>query len=143
MQCVNEGNTRGMFHIEFFWVVMLCSVVVRCQCFIGSCCLHFQKTSNLAATFSLTVYSTTAKYHNTTWCYNPELHLNLHPEDAAAQNSETQVSYHDITQHHNTELHLNLHPEDGHSNDLWNVGILPQHYTASQPKRTQLEPSPL
>jgi len=25
-----------------------------------------------------------------------------------------------------------LHPEDGCSMDLWNAGILPQHYTASQ-----------
>jgi hypothetical protein len=26
-------------------------------------------------------------------------------------------------------------PEDGGSKDLWNFGILPQHYTASQPRR--------
>jgi len=26
--------------------------------------------------------------------------------------------------------------------DLWNVGILPQHYAASQPRRPQLESSP-
>jgi hypothetical protein len=29
--------------------------------------------------------------------------------------------------------------EDEGSTDLWNVGILPQHYTASQPRRTRLE----
>jgi len=28
-----------------------------------------------------------------------------------------------------------LHPEDGGSMDLWNDGSLPQHYTASQPRR--------
>jgi hypothetical protein len=28
---------------------------------------------------------------------------------------------------------------DGGSMDLWNVGILPQHYTASQPRRPRLE----
>jgi hypothetical protein len=28
-----------------------------------------------------------------------------------------------------------LHPEDGGSMDLWNVGIIPQHYTESQPRR--------
>jgi len=31
-----------------------------------------------------------------------------------------------------------LHPEYGGSMDLWNDGILPQHYTASQPIRTRL-----
>jgi len=30
-------------------------------------------------------------------------------------------------------------PEDGGSMDLPNVGILPQHYTASQPRRPRLE----
>jgi len=34
---------------------------------------------------------------------------------------------------------LSLHPENGYSMDLWNVGILPQHYTASQPTGPQLE----
>jgi len=40
---------------------------------------------------------------------------------------ETLVSYHNTTRHHK--------PEDGGSMDLRNVGILPQHYTASQPIR--------
>jgi hypothetical protein len=30
------------------------------------------------------------------------------------------------------------HPEDGGSMGLRNVGILPQHYTASQPRRPQI-----
>jgi len=34
---------------------------------------------------------------------------------------------------------ISLHPEDGGSLDLRNVGILPQHYTASQPRRRGLE----
>jgi hypothetical protein len=34
---------------------------------------------------------------------------------------------------------LHLHPEDGGSMDLWIVGILPQHYTASQPRKPRLE----
>jgi len=34
-----------------------------------------------------------------------------------------------------------LHPEDGASMDLWNVGILPQHYTAWQSRRPRLEVS--
>jgi hypothetical protein len=32
-------------------------------------------------------------------------------------------------------------PEDGSSMDLWNVGILPQHYTVSQPRKPRLETS--
>jgi hypothetical protein len=34
-----------------------------------------------------------------------------------------------------------LHPECGGSMGLWNVGILPQHYTASQSRRPRLETS--
>jgi len=31
-------------------------------------------------------------------------------------------------------LYLHLHPEDGGSRVMWNLGILLQHYTVSQPK---------
>jgi hypothetical protein len=62
---------------------------------------------------------TLASYHNTIRRHDPE--------EEAAWTSETLVSYHNITQRHN--------PEDGGSMDLRNVGILPQHYTASQPRR--------
>jgi hypothetical protein len=45
----------------------------------------------------------------------------------AALTSETSVSYHNTIWRHN--------PEYGGSMDLWNVGILPQHYMASKPRR--------
>jgi hypothetical protein len=49
----------------------------------------------------------------------------LHPDRTA--------TLHGVT----TQKTSTLHPEDGGSMDLWNAGILPQHYTASQPRRTR------
>jgi len=43
----------------------------------------------------------------------------------AAWTSEMSVFHHNTTRHHNVVI--------GGSMDLWNVGILPQHYTVSQP----------
>jgi hypothetical protein len=45
--------------------------------------------------------------------------------------SETSVPYQNITRGHN--------PQDGGSMDLWNVGILPHHYTGSRPRRLKKE----
>jgi hypothetical protein len=40
------------------------------------------------------------------------------------------------------QLFRGLYCEDGGSIELWNVGILPQHYMASQSRRPRLETSP-
>jgi len=37
-----EAFMAVMFQVEIFWVVVPCSVVVRYQCFRGSCCLFLQ-----------------------------------------------------------------------------------------------------
>jgi hypothetical protein len=47
--------------------------------------------------------------------------------------SESRVHYHTTTRRHDPKDHLQ--GEGGGGMNLWNVGILPQHYTASQPRR--------
>jgi hypothetical protein len=37
-----EALTAVMFHVEVFWVVTLCIVVIGYQRFGGPCCLHLQ-----------------------------------------------------------------------------------------------------
>jgi len=37
-----EIFTAVKIQVEFFWVIMPCSVVVGYQCFRGPCCCHLQ-----------------------------------------------------------------------------------------------------
>jgi uncharacterized protein Veg len=61
-------------------------------------------------------------------------------EARAVRSSETLVSYHIIIRRLNPEDQdlIKLHSEDGRSKVLRNVGILPHHYTVSQPRRPGL-----
>jgi hypothetical protein len=64
------------------------------------------------------------------WCLITTLHVIITQNMEAAKSSEIFVPYR-ITHYHNTEY--------GGSKILRDFGILPQHYTASKPRRPRLE----
>jgi hypothetical protein len=111
-----ETSTAVIFQVEVFWDVKPCCVVVGYQRFRAPCCLHLK--GQVAGTEE-----------------NGTDNRQEVEEDGRCRwpigNSEEVIRQPLL-------LHP-LHPEDGGSLDLRNVGILPQHYTASQPRRPRLE----
>jgi hypothetical protein len=71
---------------------------------------------------------TLVSYHNTTWYHNPEDWSWRHHGPLKRWYSTTTL--HGVT---------TRKTEGGGTNDLWNVGILPQHYMASQHRRLKTE----
>jgi hypothetical protein len=67
-----EVFTALMFQVKVFWVVLLHSAVVGYQHFWGPCYLHLHhKNGGSIWSSKMSIF-----YHNTTWCHNPDLHLN-------------------------------------------------------------------
>jgi hypothetical protein len=103
--------------------------------------LHSLTTHKIDAAWT---FETLVSYHNTivstqkieaAWTFKPwfpttTLHDVTTQTMEEAWTSETLVSYHNSTRPHN--------PEDGGSMDLWNIDVIPQHYTTSQPRRPRL-----
>jgi len=58
--------------VRVFWIVMLCSVVIRYQSLGGSCCLHLQCEVEVEAEAASSSSQMMVPYHNTKQCHNPE-----------------------------------------------------------------------
>jgi hypothetical protein len=59
-----EVFTAVRIHVEFFWVVTLCSVVVGYQHFRGLCCLFTLKMEAAWASETLIFYHKNSQHHS-------------------------------------------------------------------------------
>jgi hypothetical protein len=121
-----EVFTSVKVQVEVSWVVKPCNVVVGYQLSRDPCCLH--------CTLKWRQHEPLKRWHPTTTLHGVITKgLDTSPW-RWRQHGPLKRWYPTTTLHSvKTQKISTLHSEDGGSMDLWNVGILPQHYTASHP----------
>jgi hypothetical protein len=140
------------FHVEVFWIVTTCSVVVGYQCFGGLCCLHFQDEVLTLKMEAAKSSETAITYHNTdvTTQKNLQMEAQIPPKLSYRTTSlyfvtnqknlkvrEVRRSPLTVVSDHTTARSNNPEdPENGGNMVLRIAGILLHHYTVSQPRST-------